>query len=359
MDAVSLKKRLQQQYLIILSCVFLLLSTAALYFDSSQAEARAKLQLNLSHQAVEQAFNTYLTRAEYEVNFIAQDISLRSKHNLGTLERLFRNHDILFLGGLDFFSIIWQDGSQAIDPRSRLYTRASLDNLTQGAKIDQWSSVQTADNASLLVFKKQLVSEQKEVLGTLFGYVSLNENLTLASELIGNANTDGLRILNSPSDSQAILEEYAGDFDIDSLAFRSIQPLGVDADIAIFLEVGQSREKDLSNFSDVLVLLLSGLFLLVLLYFSANKYIEIKVLQPLSALRAGGRNPIPFVELGPLQQQYLVHQKRLEADKRRFQALLELNNRAVIFCSEIAEVTILNKESKRLFPGLSAGQNNI
>ncbi|GAB3486518.1 hypothetical protein [Marinomonas epiphytica] len=351
METISLKKRLLQQYMLVLGIVFLAFALTTLYVDASQAKDKAKLELEVSHQAVEQAFNTYLTRAEYEVNFIAQDISLRSQESMGTLERLFRNHDVLFLGGLDFFYISWQNGDFSVDPRSRLYTRSGLENLSQGARIDQWSSLTTSDNANLLVFKKKLVSDQKHNLGFLYGYVSLNDNLTLAGELINSSGVDGLRILKEPSDTQALLEAFSESQSFESLDFFSMSPLKIEADAGLYLEVGQSREKDLSNYSNVLLIILSGLVLVVLLYLVVAKYIEAKVLVPLSALRAGGRSQIPFTELKPLQQQHLVHQRVLEADKRRFQALLEMNQRAVIFCSEVAQVIIINKEAKRLFPG--------
>ncbi|MCW8355455.1 hypothetical protein N5P32_05955 [Marinomonas pontica] len=80
-----------------------MIAALSVYFIEVLTQSAQEKNLALKHRIVEQAFNGYLARAEDEMKFIGQDLSL-SNYVVGReLDLLFSHHEVLFFGGLDFF----------------------------------------------------------------------------------------------------------------------------------------------------------------------------------------------------------------------------------------------------------------
>ncbi|MEO9654287.1 hypothetical protein [Marinomonas sp.] len=346
---VSLKKRLQQLFVCLFCAVFVVALGGALYFVNAQNKALIEQKLNLSHAAVEQAFNAYLVRSEFEMSFISQDLILGDYESGRELEMLFGHHEILFFGGLDFFYIEWSDGRQSIDPRARLFTKVDLSSLIVPTEISQWVKRTTSDGASLMIYKKKIVSKENENVGFLYGFISLNANLTLAYELYVSAQADMVRIYDQAS-GQVVLEEHANDFEPDSSLLRSTQVIKTPVQAQLQLELSQQGSLTGNVLSKsilpmvVIVCVLLGLFFILLM--GARHFI----FTPLKRVQKASPNNLPFNEFAPIQQQNSHYRALIEGKDRRFHVLLEASDNVIIFCSEVAEIEMMNGQAKSLFP---------
>ncbi|MGR0278947.1 hypothetical protein ACUM5Y_07845 [Marinomonas dokdonensis] len=345
----SLRKRLQQLFMGMFCAVFVVALGGALYFINAQNKALVEQKLNLSHSAVEQAFNAYLVRSEFEMSFISQDLILGDYEAGRELETLFGHHEILFFGGLDFFYIEWSDGRQSIDPRARLFTKVDLSSLIIPTEISQWVKRTTSDGASLLIYKKKLISKEGENLGFLYGFISLNGNLTLAHELHVSAQADMVRIYDQAS-GQIVLEEHANDFEPSLSLLRSTQVMKTPVQAQLQLELSQQGYLTGNVLSKsivpmvVIVCVLLGLCFLLLI---GARHL---IFAPLKRVQTASPNNLPFNEFAPIQQQNSHYRALIEGKDRRFHVLLEASDNVIIFCSEIAEIEMMNGQAKSLFP---------
>lgn len=345
----SLRKRLHQQFMMLFAGAFVVAVASILYFVDAQNKASVEQKLRLSHDAVEQAFNAYLVRSEFEMSFISQDLILGQYEPGRELEMLFNHHEILFFGGLDFFYVEWSDGRRAIDPRARLFTKVSLTNLIAPAEISQWIKRTTSDGASLLIYKKKLISKESENVGYLYGFVSLNGNLTLAHELLVSAQADMVRIYDQ-ANGRILLEEQESDFAPSLSLLRSLQPLKTPVLAKLQLEISQRGNLTGNVLSKslvpIVVILLVLLVLCCLLMMSAKYFI----FTPLKRVQTASPSHLPFNEFQPIQQQNNHYRALIEGKDRRFHVLLEASDSVIIFCSEVAEIEMINGHGKKLFP---------
>lgn len=348
---VSLVRRLRQRIALLLSALFLIIALSILYFIESLNQFAAENHLALKHRVAEQAFNHYLARAEDEINFISQGLALRSYTSGRELDLLFSHHEVLFFGGLDFFYIEWSHGKQSIDPRARLFTNVDFDSVLQKGLVNKWVYVLTKDNSILLVYKKKLISEERKNIGFLYGVISLNDNLTLASELLESTQVSGVRIYGEGLDN-ILLEEYAVGVDLSKSSLNSRLPLKSSIRSDLELEIIQENPLSSSTFVSALPLLIAIGLVLMSGYFFLVYLIKYLIFLPLQGMTNNNEEEdfLPFNELQPIQLQNRQYRGLIKAKDHRFKLLTESIHSVIIFCSEVAEIEMINAEAKMLFP---------
>lgn len=350
----SLYRTLRQRSFLILLSAFLAISVCLLVFIELLNQSSVEKNLTLKHQIVENTFSNYLVRAEGEMRFIGQNLAFAVYEPDRELDMLFSHHDVLFRGGLDFFYIDWLKAKPSMDPRARLFTKTDFSSLLKKGFIHRWVPVLTKDNAILLMRKQSIISVDQEITGFLYGFISLNDNLTLANELLDSADLSSIQIVDLTK-NQVLLRESRDIVDSPNSVLGSRLPLRSAVYADLELEISQKH----SVLSDAL---LSALFFLALLicilivcYWVLLRIIKTSVFSPINAIVSGHHPPLHFIELKPIQNLSFECKTSLEAKERRFSLLTESVGSAVIFCNEVAEVELINTEASSLFP--SAGRS--
>ncbi|MCB5161803.1 hypothetical protein [Marinomonas algarum] len=350
---VSLQKRLQQTALGLVLMAFIAITLSSLYFIEVQNGKAEEQKLALKHQIVEQAFNSYLTRAEAEMTFIGQDLALRRYEEERALDVLFGHHEVLFFGGLDFFYIEWRNGEHAMDPRARLFTEVEFDRILKNALLNQWVSVVTKDGASLLVLKTQLLSANQQSMGSLYGFIALNDNLTLGSELLQSAQVSQVSVYDT-THKRLLMEETVGGVDLSGAVLRSSLPLQSAIQGTLQLDIVQQHDFASNSVPKSVPLLLIASAIFACFYFFLSRAFKTFLFQPLARLALDEEQGVlPFYELQTLQQQGLQHKEAIQNKQARFTLLAESVHSAVIFCNEVAQIELMNGEAEQLFPEAS------
>ncbi|NLQ17281.1 hypothetical protein HGG82_06535 [Marinomonas sp. M1K-6] len=348
-ESISLQHRLHEKVFFLVGVVFLSVTLVVLYFADTLTRAATEEHLALKHRAVEQAFNGYLARAEDEMRFIAQDLVLSDYAPGRELDLLFSHHEVLFSGGLDFFYIQWNDATSAMDPRARLFTQVDFQTLLPQGQINRWVSTLTEDGAILLMFKHKLLSKEQENLGFLYGFIALNDNLALVSELLGSAQISAVRIYDEAS-GHALLEESSTDIDLSMPTLTSRQPLVSAVQANLQLEIHQQEVLFSSILARTFPAIAALGFVLLCFYFGVKQLVRRRVFEPLEALVYRHQETLsPFSELQAIQQQNQQYEVAIKTKDQRFALLMASTDSAVIFSNEVAEVALLNDEAKRLF----------
>ncbi|ETX12039.1 hypothetical protein MUS1_00055 [Marinomonas ushuaiensis DSM 15871] len=347
---ISLRHRLWQRVSLLIGVAFLIIGLTTLYFIDSLNKSAAEKNLALRHQVAEQAFNNYLARAEGEINFIGQRLSFSQYEEGRELDLLFSHHEVLFFGGLDFFYIEWGNGERSMDPRARLFTEVDLDSVLQKGLINRWVFFVTQDDSILLMYKKKMISEERDNIGFLYGFISLNDNLTLASELLESTPVNGVRIYgNGPNN--ILLEEYETGIDLSKQSLVSRLPLKFPIQADLELEIIQENTPFSTTLINAIPLLVAIGGVLLCFHFLLVYLIDQLVFSPLRVIvRSSEEYFSPFSELQPIQLQNSQYRALIEAKDHRFKLLTESIHSAIIFCSEVTEVEIINAEAKVLFP---------
>ncbi|SBS24556.1 hypothetical protein MSP8887_02550 [Marinomonas spartinae] len=348
---MSLERRAFYRILALFLFAFAVASAASFIAFDAREKNELQSSLVLKKQIVEETFESYLSRAEHEMNFISQDLLLGNYVPSKALDMLFGHHDLLFFGGLDFFYIDWENRPPAVDPRARLYTKDDIAPLLRQGKINRWVKVTSKDGAIFLLYKKKLVGKGGVNVGYLYGFVSLNENLTLASKLLDAAKVD-MVLIKDASTGAILLKEKRNSLDVsdNSVQFTSAFSSSV-YDSHFELEVVSKSVisfRSLYHWGQFVFWLFIGLTILFALLAMLVRRL---VFSPLAfVVGRTSEEFLPFSELQPLQAQGDQYRQFLQAKERRFQLLLDSTNNAVIFCNEVACVDAMNKEAKRLFP---------
>ena len=348
--SISLRRRLQKKALALIGLVFLAIVLAILYFIQDLNQSAAEKSLTLKHRVVEQAFNRYLARAEDEMRFIGQDLSLRDYASGHELDLLFSHHEVLLFGGLDFFYIEWKSGLQSMDPRARLFTKVNFQPLFRGGLINRWVSIVTKDDAILLMYKKKLLSIEQENIGFLYGFISLNDNLTLANELLESAQVSAVQVYDKDH-GRVLLEEHKPGVDLSGNILHSRLPLVSPVQAELQLDIIQKHAFSSTLLTSAFPLVIVVGFVLLCFYLLLIRLVRTLLFHPLETItdrpEEGG---LPFSELLPFQQQSNQYKAFIKAKERRFALLAESVHSAIIFCNEVAEVELINAEAKRIFP---------
>ncbi|MEO9274556.1 hypothetical protein ABFY09_06820 [Marinomonas sp. 5E14-1] len=349
---ISLRHRLQSKAFALLSVIFACMCLIVFYLAVVLHQSFLENNFASRHKSVEQAFNNYLDHAEDEMRLITQDLSLNNYTSGRELDLLFGHHDALFFGELDFFYIEWSHGQHTMDPRARLFTQAQFRPLLQKGLINKWVSVTTEDNLVFLMHKKKIVSDEKRNIGFLYGFISLKENVTFASVLLGSGQVAAVRISDKSSGTtKVLLEESKIDQDATGKVLFSSWPLMSSVQADLELEVGQ-RNKALPGFAiKVLPFVLAVGFVMLVFYFLLMYQIRRYVFVPIEQMaHRSNKYLLPYKELLPLQQRAEADKTFLESKEQRFQLLTESVHCAIIFCNEVTEIETINAEARKLFP---------
>ncbi len=349
--SISLKDRLKQTLLLMTASLMIIIVLGVLYFTSTYDRSSAQQALQLKHQIVEQTLASYLVRAESEMRFIVQDLTVRDYEVGQALDLLFSHHDILFSGGLDFFYIDWRDDFHAMDPRARLFTQADFHPLLAKGQISRWVSVVTKDDAILLMYKKKILSSEMENLGFLYGFISLNDNLTLGNELLSSAQVTAVRLFDELN-NRLLLEETSSDnndLSVPTLSYAFQLDSALQG--AFRLEIEQAENILSDSLRVALPLLLFVAVSLLGFYWLVNIYIKKLLFVPLEQTIYRREEPLPlFDELQPIQEQTSHYRAAIKAKDDQFSLLSESVHSAIIFSNEVAELQVLNMEAKEIFP---------
>ncbi|NVK74797.1 MAG: hypothetical protein HWE24_15110 [Oceanospirillaceae bacterium] len=346
---ISLEKRLHQRILLLITVAFFVIVFAILYFVETQNQTSSEENLALKHQVVEQAFNSYLIRAEGEMQFIAQDLALSNYASGRELDLLFSHHDVLFFGGLDFFYIEWKSGKHSMDPRARLFTKVNFETVLQEGLINRWSSIVTDDGSMLLMYKKPLISSEQDNIGFLYGFISLNDNLTLANELLESAQVSAVRVYDNEH-KKVLLEEHKLGVDLSGETLYSHLPLVSPVQADLQLDITQIHNLSSALFTKALPLIVAVFLVLLCLYFVLLRRIKTWLFQPLESIVYQHQDTLlPYAELRSIQMQSNQYKSLIKAKEQRFELLTESVHSALIFCNEVAEVELINAEAKRIF----------
>ncbi|WP_133012529.1 hypothetical protein [Marinomonas flavescens] len=350
-EVINLQQRAFYKVLMLFILTFLLTGAISIVAVDRGIRNDAKANLAVRIQVVEQVFNDYLTRAEYEMGYISQDLVLSNYQSGDELKMLFSHHEILFFGGLDFFYIDWSKRKGATDPRARVYTQDKLPTLLSTGKINHWVKVTTDDDAILLMYKKKIVSRDRVLLGYLYGFISLNNNLTLSSELLDGAESDLVQVYDRHTDALLLKESQVGFDPSDSVVSttRDMKTPVYGSKFRISIAKRMPiTEVMISSWLRVLLLVFS---VLAVLYVFLILLFKRLVFAPLSMIAKQPENDqLVFTELEPIQTKNLQYRSYLDAKESRFQLLLESTHSAIIFCNEMAEVKEINREAMQLFP---------
>ncbi|RDL44792.1 hypothetical protein DN730_04025 [Marinomonas piezotolerans] len=346
MASLSLKHQFIKSTLVpfIVVAVLIVLMLGAADYAARQEQSDEMLQQRAS--AVRLSFSAYLDRAQFEAKYLAQQLG-----DSGNLDSLFQLHDVLFFGGLDFFYARMSDGEELVDPRARLYTADTLEMLANQARLNFWVHISTSDDGELLVYKQVLPTDELgEVKGYLYGFISLNNNLALASDLMAGAKVDYMRLEDVAGKTLLIDQQpyYANDVPFVTHSGVLVVPALANK-FSLELRVIQPLSRILNQW---LVLACSVILIgIALLYWLVQHYAGRWMFQPLSAMPLrSSHEGTSYLEFEPLVAQMDRFQTQLRAREQHLQLLLDSLKSAIIFCDESARVTALNKEAKTLFP---------
>lgn len=346
MATLSLKKRFSRSVVPLFFVIGFLLCSVIWAVDYYNQRYYSNALLLQKAQAVHVGFEAYLDRANFEVKYLSEQIG----HGK-TVDSLFQLHDILFFGGLDFFYAVLENGQTMDDPRARLYTRDNIVRLVDRTQVGIWQHVSSSDNGELLVFKKSLENDEDGLSkGYFYGFISLNNNLALASDLIGSAEADYLEINDVAG--QPLLVEQLSSFNNDGVSISHETTLSLPSmSEKLAVELKYSRPL-VEAFSSWAVIGSLTVFLgLIMLYWGIQWHAQRSLFAPIAGLPALGRmDTLNYKEFKPLLAQMSHFQVRLKARDQHLDLLLNSLQAAILFCDESAKVTDINKEAAAIFP---------
>ncbi|TYL49183.1 hypothetical protein [Marinomonas sp. IMCC 4694] len=347
---VSLQRRVLHTLIILLCVAFAAIALAILYFTQAQNTLALQKNILLKHQVVQQSLNGYLARAEDEMKFIGQNLS--SSHSVAgrELDVLFSQHEVLLFGGLDFFFIEWANGTQSTDPRARLFTTIDFRSVLKFGLFNRWTSVVTQDGATLLMVKTKLLSIEQKSLGFLYGFISLNDNLTLANEMLSSAQVSTVQIYDKTHKSVLLKEQKAG-VDVSGALLTSSLPLVSAIQGDLQLDISQVHSVSSVFLFNAMPLILTIACLLLGFYWLLSRYIRLLIFQPLETMAFKHDSSVPlYREWQPIQQQSHHYLSSIRTKEQRFSLLSESTHSAIMFCNEVAEIELMNTDAQHLFP---------
>lgn len=348
MATLSLKKSFIRKTILPFIIVAALLILVVWGFGYSLKQSQADSVLEYRVNVLEVSFSAYLDRAEFEAKYLAQKVS-----NDGSLDSLFQLHDILFFGGLDFFYIEQANKAPLEDPRARLYTHDSLTKLAGQSRLNYWRHISTNDGAELLVLKKPLQTDEDHLVqGYLYGFVSLNNNLALSSDLMAGAKVDYMQI--SDVSGRQLLEDQLPTFteNDSAISYTGILQLPVledklTVDVKMAKPFADSLGQGVLANASVVIICLSILFWSVV--HNAYRWM-FQPLENLSTNTESEKKPVYYQEFASFKQQMNRFQAQLKARDQHLELLLNSLQSAILFCDESARLTAINDESKTIFP---------
>ncbi|WP_425642389.1 hypothetical protein ACPUEK_03840 [Marinomonas gallaica] len=346
MATISLRKRFSRKVLIPFILGALVLCSAVWVMDYYTQRGHSLASLHQRTQTLSMSFSAYLDRANFEVKYLSEQVN-----DGETIDGLFQLHDVLFFGGLDFFYVVLENGQVMEDPRVRLYTQDTPDSLIQGAQINAWRHVSSSDRGEMLVFKKSLGSNSVgQSQGFFYGFISLNNNLALASDLITSADADFIRIKDLVGNVLLVEKQRSFSDDIPYITHDSILSIPeLEDNLTVELRFARPLTESFSGV--VMIGCAVVLICFLLMYWLIQFYAQRVMFVPITGLPALGREgAMDFLEFQPLLAQMNRFQVQLKVREQHLELLSNSLQSAILFCDESSRVTNMNKEAKGLFP---------
>ncbi|EAQ64954.1 hypothetical protein MED121_11339 [Marinomonas sp. MED121] len=354
---VSLRKRHRTQTALVLIGVYFLVVIFFLFATKEQIERDNQADLSVRHFTVSQSFHGFLLSAEYELGSTAQALLNSQEEANLDLGRLFDRHDEFLFGNLDFFYVEWADQSHILDPRTHLFTQESIDRLVGKSKLGRWVLEQTQDGASILIYKKKIVTLEGDWKGFLYGFISLNNNLTLANRLLKSAHIDEVRLL-SPDQDILLSERNIVLPDSLKLKFFRGDLQVVKEGLAFDLQIARQASEAGSTWQRYLYWMIFFSIGLSLLYFVLVYLSQRLFNYALSMFEQGleSNHESEFIELRRLQRKMNDKNELVSNQVSRFNLLMDASQAAIIFCDDVALVQNINHKASTLFSESSRGR---
>ncbi|MFT2111802.1 hypothetical protein [Marinomonas sp. 2405UD68-3] len=350
LEKESLEIRFKRRIGVFLFLVFAVLSVIYTMMKYSEAEQMVLSQLENKHNLVERAFSSYLQKAEFELSSISQLFSNAQLEEGREMNSLFSNHDDFLLGAVDFLYVKRDDGRSIIDPRSSLYLDDSAALYSVFSKIGQWLIFATDESSYFLVFKKNMVANEGESIGYIYGFISLNNNFVLAQSLLTNVNIDGVML--STAEGVTVFDGKGDDFTSEELMSSYDKNLDLSGSFSTLQLKVFLKKADFFLFEEVLVYqilllafgLLGGYFMIMFLSQKAVFNVMSDAISDLSITKK-----TKYREFDEIEK--IIHGKNAseEEQARALQILMEGASIAIIFCDEVASVLRMNQEAKQLY----------
>lgn len=355
--AVSLRKRHRAQVALVLSFVYILVALILLFATRDQIERDNQSDLAVRHFTVSQSLHGFLLSAEYELGSTAQALLNSQGQADLDLGRLFDRHDEFLFGSLDFFYVEWADQNYILDPRTHLFTQDAIDRLIAKSKLGRWTLQQTQDGASILIYKKKIVTLEGDWKGYLYGFISLNNNLTLANRLLKSAQIDEVRLL-SPDQDVLLSERHLSLPENMKLDFYRAELQIVKEGLAFDLQIARQESGTSAIWQRYLywmVFLTIGLFLLHFILIQLSQRLFNYALH-MFELGLESDNESEFIELRHLQRKMNDKSELVSNQLSRFDLLMDASQAAIIFCDDVALVQNINHKASALFSESSRGR---
>lgn len=352
---VSIRTLYKKQTSIALSCVLICMTLILLWHTKRSVESYYHSRLNIYHMAVDQVFNSYLQQAEYELNSAAQLLLFNQNKPQPepVLDIILHQHTKFLLGGLDFFYLKWADGTHVIDPKSHLFTNDSYLNITEVSTIGGWSLKKTTDDKNLLVFKKSLSMTSGEWRGYLYGYIVLEENLSLLNALLNKTELDAVKLFSS--DQELLLSGVRDGVSESSLYFYSGDIQLSKSESIYSLHIAKKALENTSIWTDYFFWIAALVAMLLLIYFVFLNAFQRTISSILTTVEKELHlaKDSSFYEIQPLQKRLNQKFHSLQSQLRSFDLLMSATDSIIIFCDEVACVQKVNPQAIDIFPECS------
>ncbi|MGB0944807.1 MAG: hypothetical protein ACPGUE_20535 [Marinomonas sp.] len=355
--AVSLRKRHRMQMALVLMSVYILVAIVLLFVTKDQIERDNQADLAVRHFTVSQALHGFLLSAEYELSSTVQVLLNTKKQMDLDLGRLFDRHDEFLFGSLDFFYVEWAEQGSILDPRTHLFTQDSIDRLIAKSKLGRWTLQQTQDGASILINKKKIVNLDGDWKGYLYGFISLNNNVTLANRLLKSAEIDEIKLL-SPEQDILLSERHLSLPENLALNFYRADLQIVKEGLAFDLQIAKQVASSSTVWQRYLywmVFFSIGLFLLYFVLVQLSQRLFNHALH-MFELGLDSDDESEFIELRHLQRKMNDKSAQVSNQLSRFNLLMDASNAAIIFCDDVALVQNINHKASTLFSESNRGR---
>lgn len=346
----SLEQRFKRKLAIAFTIAFLVSLLLMSMLEYRASKERIHNDLELKYQTVQNAFLSYLQRAEFELSNLTQTLSAQTLSRGNEMNAIFASHDGFLLGGVDFIYADMYDGIDIEDPRVFLFLEEDIKEYIHNALLGEWQIFNTKTNKTLLVFKKKLLSSQSQHMGYLYGFVSLNNNLALANTLLNSVDLDKVSI--SDKEGNVLLQEEKLSFDgrVDMDYYAAYMPFFNEDNrlsLALYIkadDVFSLRKSVGYEFLFIFFAMWGGYLIVVLLVQRLIFHPMLKVTRSL-----GDETVSHFREIQEIQRVISDHSARVAEQIRGLHLLMDTTGVAIIFCDEVASVLRINSDAKFLF----------
>ena len=201
------------------------------------------------------------------------------------------------------------------------------------------------------------MSLEGEWKGYLYGFISLNNNLTLANRLLKSAQIDEVKLL-SPEQDVLLSERHLSLPENLTLEFYRSELQVVKEGLAFDLQIAKQESGTNSVWQRYLywmVFFSIGLFLLYFILVQLSQRLFNHALH-MFELGLDSDDESEFIELRHLQRKMNDKNAQVSNQLSRFNLLMDASKAAIIFCDDVALVQNINHKASALFTESSRGR---